>query len=963
MKTPPVRFILLLTLLNVCLFKVDATTADTVYLTPTQVNTLFTTSSKSYPSVHDPSVVFDRKDTYYIFGSHNAIAKTKDLRNWVSVGNSSLFGVQHDAGVVTVTSYNNAFKTNMTKTVKVLKAGVPTDVTFGNFDAAGWHCALDQDGRAWTVAGNMWAPDVIYNVAMGKWCMYLSLNGPKWNSVIILLTSDNIEGPYVYQGPVVYTGFRNATNPKISWKLTDLELVIGTQSTLPTRYNRGDNWGNYWPHAIDPCVFYDQQGQLWMAYGSWSGGIFILKLNPENGLRDYTVTYPITNDASGHPLSDPYFGKQIAGGYYVSGEGAYIRYIGDRYYLFVTYGGLEAAKGYTMRTFSSQHPDGPFVDNFGESAIFNRYLLNYGPSDATTRGNLLVGAFSNWSLQTNGEVAQGHNSAIVDDKGRAFLVYHTRFNTGNEFFQNRVHQLFRSENGWLLSAPMEFNGETVNDDSIAAGCSFKPEALPGTYSMLIHRFRLDHASLATAKPSTVTLTSDGKIQGALTGTWSLKQGTGYLTLTVGGVTFRGVVVPQTIDGSSLKAIGITGASPNGQMLWAYKVLPAYAVAYNAKDMKPGVTANQTVSTHVDLSLPMSYGASYEWVSSQPSVISHTGKYSPADTATKLTLTCRIQAENYAFLKEYPVTAAKADSLPGDYLTGIVAYYDFDTLPLVNHYDERQKGTIRQFLNGTPPVVKTDGLRIGQVLHVTGGRHTNNTGGYCFVPNPLEGRTDLSGVTISLWVKRYDASDLFGTVWGFASGYPYLPTSQERFFLTVNSYIGFTNKTDTFAVNYPKQPVANITANNWRLVTVVVDTSSISLYVNGVKYSILFASTAGNKVADFDYGKVMAMLSNAQFLALGSGNAIAGATADYDDLLVYDRALSAEDVRLLYARERRVTDFTAGKPTGLKTVGNESRRTPYQDNTYYDVMGRKVAYPTKPGLYLYNGEKILIKHQR
>lgn len=41
----------------------------------------------------------------------------------------------------------------------------------------------------------MWAPDVIWNKAMKKWCMYLSVNGDYWYSSIILLTSDNIEGP------------------------------------------------------------------------------------------------------------------------------------------------------------------------------------------------------------------------------------------------------------------------------------------------------------------------------------------------------------------------------------------------------------------------------------------------------------------------------------------------------------------------------------------------------------------------------------------------------------------------------------------------------------------------------------------------------------------------------------------------------------------------------------------------
>jgi len=934
---------------------------DTVFLTLTDVNKLYTNVSKSYPGVHDPSVVYNNNGTYYIFGSHNAIARTNDLRNWTSVGNSSLYGVQNSNGSVSVTSYNNAFKTNMTKTVKVLKEGIPTDVTFGNFDAAAWNCAIAQDGKAWTVAGNMWAPDVIYNVAMKKWCMYLSLNGPRWNSTIILLTSNAIEGPYVYQGPVVYTGFRNTTDPKISWKLTDLELVIGAQSTLPSRYNRGEGWGSYLPHAIDPCVFYDEQGQLWMAYGSWSGGIFMLKLNAENGLRDYTATYPIKNDGSGHPLSDPYFGTQIAGGYYVSGEGPYIKYIGDRYYLFVTYGGLEAAKGYTMRTFSSKNPDGPYLDNSGESAIFNRYILNFGPNDASNRGNLLVGAFGEWSLQTNGEVAQGHNSATVDSKGRAFVVYHTRFNTGNEFFQDRVHQLFTSENGWLLSAPMEFNGETVNNDSIAAGCHFALSQIPGEYNIIIHKFGLNNEALTIAKPVKINLTEDGKITGAYTGTWKMTDGTGYISFNVAGIFYRGVVVPQTIDGSSLKAVGITGAAQNGQMAWAYKVLPQYSVAYNAKKILSTVINNSEVSSHIDLSATTYFGASYTWQSSHPSVISNTGKYNPADTVTKVTLTSNISAENYVYMKTYTVQAAKADSLPGDYLTGIVSYYDFDTIPVTNRYNVSQKGTLSKLLYGTVAALKIDGARIGQVLHINGGKNSSNTGSFCQMPNPLVGKAGNNGVTISAWVKRDDVNDLFGTLWSFTSQSPTLATKQNRLFITGNSYVGFTNQVDTFSINYPKMISSNIPAKTWKLVTVVIDTARIDIFVNGLKLSKTFASTSGTLESGFDFKKVLEMVNTSGYFTIGLGNGIASATSDYDDLLIYNRALTDEDVKLLYSRERRVTDFTAGISTGFDKVKNDGKQRRVNDNIYYDITGRKILKPVKAGIYFYNGEKIILKN--
>lgn len=954
-------------ILSLLLFSCLATFAgqdnDTIYLTQTEVNNLYKTTSKNYAGVHDPSLVNDRKGHVYIFGSHNAIARTSDMMSWTGVGNANLYGKQSPTGSVTACNFNDAFITNMTKKVTILKDGKPTEVTFGNFDAKAWHCAIPNDqGGAWTVNGNMWAPDVIWNEQMQKWCMYLSLNGPKWNSAIILLTATNIEGPYVYQGPVVYTGFNNTTNAKVSWKLTDLELVIGEQSTLPQRYNLGNNWGSFMPHAIDPCVFYDEEGELWMSYGSWSGGIFILKLDKENGLRDYTTTYPLKTDGSGHPLSDPYFGTQIAGGYYVSGEGSYIQHIGDYYYLFVTYGGLEAKGGYTMRTFRSKNPDGPYTDNSGESAIFNRYLLNYGPNDGPQRGNLLVGAFDKWSFQANGEVAQGHNSAISDDKGRTFLIYHTRFNTGNEWFQDRVHQLFTNEKGWLLSAPMEFNGETVTDEDIKKGCAFTPAQIPGEYSLLIHKFGLKNDELATAKPITVSLNANGKVSGDATGTWKMIEGTAYVTLTVGGTTYYGVVVEQTVDGSNMKAIGITSSSQNGQMLWAYKVLPQHAVAYNVQKISATVSNSATISSHIDLTADTYYGVSYEWISSEPSVISHDGKYNPADTVTRVTLTNRIAKENYVWEKSYSVRAAKADSLPGDYLSGIVAYYDFDEKPTNNRYNEEERITHTKMTSGTTAELRVDGARIGMVGHIFGGTNADKTASYMRMPNPFEAATDLKAFTISAWMKRGNAKDLLGTAWAFTGSTPTSSAAQERFFYTLNNYVGFTNLTDTFAINYPRTASTVIPAGEWKLVTVTVDETGVAIYVNGMKRTASFASTAGTRMADFDMQKVMDVVSGAKYFCLGIGNGISSAEADYDDLLIYDRALTAEDVKLLYSMEKRVTDYGPDAQTAIGEIlagdGEDVHNGSLQSG-YYDLSGRRIARPTQPGLYIHNGKLIRV----
>jgi arabinan endo-1,5-alpha-L-arabinosidase len=38
------------------------------------------------------------------------------------------------------------------------------------------------------------------------------------------------------------------------------------------------------PNVVDPNTFFDKDGKLWMIYGSYSGGIFILEMDATTGL-------------------------------------------------------------------------------------------------------------------------------------------------------------------------------------------------------------------------------------------------------------------------------------------------------------------------------------------------------------------------------------------------------------------------------------------------------------------------------------------------------------------------------------------------------------------------------------------------------------------------------------------------------------------------------------------------------
>lgn len=535
---------------------------------------LFAVSATAYElkrvSVHDPSIVWDpSSSTYYIFGSHRAAAKTTDLMSWTA------FTAPWKTATSDNAANSAAFEAPAVKKVK--KGGV--DVDLPAFSATKWSA---KGGSGYSVDGNMWAPDVIYNKAMKKWCMYLSINGDSWYSSIILLTADDIEGPYLYQAPVIISGFKNGTE----YKETDLELVLGSQSSLPERYATGDKWGDRYPNNIDACVFYDEEGKLWMSYGSWSGGIWMIELDENTGLRDYDVTYELTGSGNGITV-DPYFGKKIAGGYYVSGEASYIEYIGGYYFLFVTYGGLAAGGdandynngGYQMRVFRSEKPDGPYQDVRGTNAVFPNFRVDFGPDANDSRGVNIFGAYGDWGNQAKGrnsERSQGHNSIIAAEDGRTYLVYHTRFQNRDEEHEVRVHQVFQNEDGWLVAAPFEYTGETVKSADIATSQQVPTAQVAGSYKLLTHPYKLDHRVKELAKPVDIELNADGTITGSTSGTWAIKEGTSYITINL-DKEYKGVIVEQTLEPTDDKTIAFTALNGNGVTIWGYCTNPSTGI--------------------------------------------------------------------------------------------------------------------------------------------------------------------------------------------------------------------------------------------------------------------------------------------------------------------------------------------------------------------------------------------------
>ena len=577
--------------------------------------------SGSTVAVHDPSVIIayadsygivypeggdGRQKVYFVFGTQLAAAYSFDMESWVAF--TPTF---YEEGTTTVSNdYYKVFQT-----------------------VADWSGYKTSE----TVLGNTWAPDIIYNPELEEWCVYYSLSGDgneHKQSSVYLMTSSSITGPYVYAGSVVYSGMTNNTSGAGN---ADYEKVTGV-STIPDRYLTKGAWSNnYGVHCIDPAVMYDEAGELWLFYGSWSGGIALLKLDNQTGLRDLNYNYGYEgNDAVWEGTSlvyDPYMGIHIAGGWWVSGEGPYVEYIDGYYYLFMSYGGYAPDGGYNMRVFRSKDIRGRYTDPDGTWAVFGSGGNNFG---ADVSHGLSFMQNYKWSWWTGpASLSQGHNSAVVDSDGNAYLVYHIKYDDGTIQHNVEVHRLVKAaagEDSWYLVAPFQKS----EHDRILTGAT--AGLVAGNWNVLIHKPIANYGAMAYNTDVAVTLNADGTVSGAYKGTWSVDGQ--YITITLDGEgTFSGVLMEQQVEGIEGKQIAYTFTAMNDSSLcvWGARFTDELA----AQLMADRITFPDTILGDLDFETQGLWGTTIAYSSSNTDVLANDGKFTAPATDTELTLTVTV----------------------------------------------------------------------------------------------------------------------------------------------------------------------------------------------------------------------------------------------------------------------------------------------------------------------------------
>ncbi len=510
----------------------------------------FTQGSKLLGGTHDPSLIEveeNGKPAYYIFSTGwatgNEIRRSEDLIHWEYKGKAT--------AVTTPMPLIDLWEEE--KNVSLAPDGAP--------------------GIQW------WAPDIVPAYGGGYWlytcCVsHLAHNtdGSEYSKACIVLfhSMSLTPGSFTYQGVLM-------------------------QSAIPQR--TADS--SYDVNSIDPQIIYSPDGKMYMAYGSFGTGNWMLELNPKTGLRkdkmyesgefkdiatireyrneavdmymDFAKNQGATKDTL---IKHPFYGTMISlnfmeapviarhDGVTVSDETGKV-YAKNKtyYYSSHSYNGLDSA--YQMWGGRSESVWGIYRSTNGG------IVYNVGVGDKNNSGNKYMGTFKWQDADKNTSIdirLPGHNDYFTTKDGVNVAAYITRTDTYQQnnvtqdiVFVSQIHQYYLNSMGDLVINPNRYGGESGRAVTQAELFKYTQD---GKFKMVA--LKNDNNLAATSVD--VTLTEDGKISDATSelGTWQM-YGNGYIVLrfkegfepTPGQNLYYGVVRTAWLDDQNKSGFTIT----------------------------------------------------------------------------------------------------------------------------------------------------------------------------------------------------------------------------------------------------------------------------------------------------------------------------------------------------------------------------------------------------------------------
>lgn len=229
--------------------------------------------------------------------------------------------------------------------------------------------------------GHIWAPDILRRD--GKFYLYYSISAWGGNDSAIGLTINKT---------------LNQNSPDYKWE--DQGIVV--QSVA----NR-DQW-----NGIDPTIEFDENGDPWMALGSFWEGLKLVKLNS-------SWTKP----------AEPQEWYSIAKRNNKEVEGPFLFKKGEYYFLFVSWGLCNRGKDSTYRMMVGRSKDirGPYLDKDGKDM-------------AKGGGSYVINGNERWS-------GWGGNSVYTFD-GKDYIVFHAYENADNGFHRLKIGEVTWGADQW-----------------------------------------------------------------------------------------------------------------------------------------------------------------------------------------------------------------------------------------------------------------------------------------------------------------------------------------------------------------------------------------------------------------------------------------------------------------------------------------------------------------------------------
>jgi hypothetical protein len=225
--------------------------------------------------------------------------------------------------------------------------------------------------------GFFWAPDVV--LVNSNYFMYYAVSsfGSQVSAIGLVTTTNLATGPWVDQGPVIQSVNGNSFN------------------------------------AIDPCPLVDTNGTMWMTFGSFWNGIYLIQLDPATGKRispSSTMTHLAFNSSI---------------------EGSFLYQHGGFYYLFVNFDtcceGIDST--YNIRVGRSTSVTGPYLDRNGKSMI-------------TSGGTMF--------LESTARFVGPGQAGILNDNGTNWLTYHYYDGNNDGAATLGLGQMTWSADGWPM---------------------------------------------------------------------------------------------------------------------------------------------------------------------------------------------------------------------------------------------------------------------------------------------------------------------------------------------------------------------------------------------------------------------------------------------------------------------------------------------------------------------------------